>query len=64
MIKRGMLAVMSAALVIGLFGVTGCGGKKDDNGGIPLPHDQSENAKSTSLTAPGPGGKGATPPPP
>jgi ABC-type oligopeptide transport system substrate-binding subunit len=62
MIKRGMLAVTAVAVVLAFCAFTGCGGKKDDNGGLPLPHDSSENAKSFNPKAAGTGAKGVEPP--
>jgi hypothetical protein len=67
MIKRGILAVAAAALVVGLCSLTGCGGKKDDNGGVPLPHDQSESANGKTVNPTdqsAPGAKGGVKPPP
>lgn len=62
MIKRGMLAVTAAALVLALCAFTGCGGKKDDNGGLPLPHDSTESAKPFNPNAPAGSAKGVAPP--
>jgi hypothetical protein len=63
MIKRGMLSVAAAALVLAFCAFMGCGGKKDDNAGLPLPHDSSENAKPIDSGAGAPGAKGGVKPP-
>jgi hypothetical protein len=59
-----MLIVTAVSLVVGFSALTGCGGKKDDNGGLPLPHDSSENAKTVNPNdASAAGAKGGVKPP-